>query len=131
VKYTCSLETVQQNGRFTLFSSKFLSIYSILYVFNTVCTCNTFSTPGFIVNKFKINPYFPTFRLEIRAAREERITKNMKIGNKLNVKILWYLLYNKIPPCKFGFSFLQEWKKATLPNTMGEMFILGDGCIIS
>jgi len=31
VKYTCSMETVQQNGRFTFFSSKFLSIYSILY----------------------------------------------------------------------------------------------------
>ena len=31
MKYTCSMETVQQNGRFTLFSSKFLSIYSILY----------------------------------------------------------------------------------------------------
>ena len=26
------METVQQNGRFTLFSSKFLSMYSILYV---------------------------------------------------------------------------------------------------
>ena len=25
------METVQQNGRFTLFSIKFLSIYSILY----------------------------------------------------------------------------------------------------
>ena len=33
MKYTCSMETVQQNGRFTLFSSKFLSIYSILYVY--------------------------------------------------------------------------------------------------
>ena len=32
MKYTCSMETVQQNGRFTLFSSKFLSIYSLLYV---------------------------------------------------------------------------------------------------
>ena len=31
VKYTCSMETVHQNGRITLFSSKFLSIYSILY----------------------------------------------------------------------------------------------------
>ena len=32
VKYTCSMETVQQNGRFTLFSSKFPSnIYSILH----------------------------------------------------------------------------------------------------
>ena len=30
----CSMETVQQNGRFTLFSSKFLSIYSILYEYN-------------------------------------------------------------------------------------------------
>jgi len=30
--YTCSMETVQQNGRFTLFSCKFPSnIYSILY----------------------------------------------------------------------------------------------------
>ena len=28
------METVQQNGRFTLFSSKFLSIYSILYEYN-------------------------------------------------------------------------------------------------
>ncbi len=28
------METVQQNGRFTLFSSKFLSIYSILYAWN-------------------------------------------------------------------------------------------------
>ena len=28
------METVQQNGRFTLFSIKFLSIYSILYVCN-------------------------------------------------------------------------------------------------
>ena len=33
MKYTCSMETVQQNGRFTLFSIKFLSIYSILYVY--------------------------------------------------------------------------------------------------
>ena len=33
VKYTCSKESVQQNGRFTLYSSKFLSnIYSILFV---------------------------------------------------------------------------------------------------
>ena len=35
MKYTFSMETVQQNGRFTLFSSKFLSIYSILYGFTT------------------------------------------------------------------------------------------------
>ena len=27
------METVQQNGRFTLFSSKFLSLYSILYAY--------------------------------------------------------------------------------------------------
>ena len=30
------METVQQNGRFTLFSSKFLSIYSILYAYNII-----------------------------------------------------------------------------------------------
>ena len=30
------METVQQNGRFTLFSSKFLSIYSILYDYRLV-----------------------------------------------------------------------------------------------
>ena len=30
------METVQQNGRFTLFSNKFLSIYSILYGRNPV-----------------------------------------------------------------------------------------------
>jgi len=35
VKYTCSLETVQQNCRFTLSLSKFHSnIYSILFVYN-------------------------------------------------------------------------------------------------
>ena len=38
VKYTCSMETVQQNGRFTLFSNKFLSIHSfsmvIIQVYN-------------------------------------------------------------------------------------------------
>ena len=35
VKYTCSMETVQQNGRFTLFSSNFHSnVYSILYGIN-------------------------------------------------------------------------------------------------
>ena len=39
MKYTCSMETVQQNGRFTLFSIKFLSIYSILYgsIMNWTC----------------------------------------------------------------------------------------------
>ena len=32
MKYTCSTETIQQNGRFTLFSSKFhCNIYSILF----------------------------------------------------------------------------------------------------
>ena len=32
MKYSCSTETVQQNGRFTLFSSKFHSnIYSVLF----------------------------------------------------------------------------------------------------
>jgi len=35
VKYTCSVETVQQNGRFTLFSNKLPSnIYSTLFVYN-------------------------------------------------------------------------------------------------
>ena len=37
MKYTCSMETVQQNGRFTLFSSKFPSdIYSILYAYTAL-----------------------------------------------------------------------------------------------
>ena len=32
LKYTCSMVTIQQNGRFTLFSSKFPSnIYSVLF----------------------------------------------------------------------------------------------------
>ena len=32
MKYTCSMKAVQQNGRFTLFSSKFhFNIYSVLY----------------------------------------------------------------------------------------------------
>ena len=36
VKYTCNMETAQENGRFTLFSSKFHSnIYSILFVHNS------------------------------------------------------------------------------------------------
>jgi len=41
VKYTCSMETVQQYGRFTLFSSKFHSnIYSILFVHNAFTNYN-------------------------------------------------------------------------------------------
>ena len=37
-KCTCSTETVQQNGRFTRFSSKFHSnIYSILFGSNPLC----------------------------------------------------------------------------------------------
>ena len=39
MKYTCSMETVQQNGRFTLFSIKFLSIYSILYGYIYLLVC--------------------------------------------------------------------------------------------
>ena len=35
VKYTCSMETVQQNGRFNFFFSKFLSKCYILYALNT------------------------------------------------------------------------------------------------
>ena len=50
MKYTCSMETVQQNGRFTLYSSKFLSIYCILYgngsvyiaVFHVHCTIRSY-----------------------------------------------------------------------------------------
>ena len=43
MKYTCSMETVQQNGRFTLFSSKFPSnIYSILFVFDILVFFNLF-----------------------------------------------------------------------------------------
>ena len=41
MKYTCSMETVQQNGRFTLFSSKFLSIDSILFAFSVVWLTKT------------------------------------------------------------------------------------------
>ena len=33
------METVQQNGRFTLFSIKFLSIYSILYGYIYLLVC--------------------------------------------------------------------------------------------
>ena len=37
MKYTCSMETVQQNGRLTLFSSKFPSnIYSILFAYTAM-----------------------------------------------------------------------------------------------
>ena len=32
VKYTCIMKTVQQNGRFTLFSSKFHFIYNLFYL---------------------------------------------------------------------------------------------------
>ena len=40
-----SMETVQQNGRFTLFSSKFQSnIYSILFNYNQYFYCITINT---------------------------------------------------------------------------------------
>ena len=39
--YTCNIETVQQNGCFTPFSSKFPSnIYSILFAFKSPCYCH-------------------------------------------------------------------------------------------
>ena len=41
MKYICSMETVQQNGRFTLFSSKFISIYSILYAYRPLLLFNS------------------------------------------------------------------------------------------
>ena len=44
MKYTCSMETVQQNGRFTLFSSKLHSnIYSILFDYNSSLFKSLFS----------------------------------------------------------------------------------------
>ena len=44
MKYTCSKETVQQNGYFTLFSSKFHSnIYSIFYGVNPPAILQTFN----------------------------------------------------------------------------------------
>ena len=50
MKYACSMETVQQNGRFTLFSSKFPSnIYSILFAYSisllvNSCKCTVWLT---------------------------------------------------------------------------------------
>ena len=44
------METVQQNGRFTLFSSKFLSIYSILYAHNTEQRIFRFGKHGLAIN---------------------------------------------------------------------------------
>ena len=50
------METVQQNGRFTLFSSKFLSIHSILYgtppSFHAKhCVSNSFVKQSFVCNR--------------------------------------------------------------------------------
>ena len=47
VKYTCSMETVQQNGRFTLFSCKFHSnVYSTLFVNKFTQRNGRISWPG-------------------------------------------------------------------------------------
>ena len=48
------METVQQNGRFTLFSSKFLSIHSILYVSDRI---PFFMVQAFILFNSKLNLY--------------------------------------------------------------------------
>ena len=55
------METVQQNGRFTLFSSKFLTIYSILYDWtfyeplgmfrDSSCLSETYKTVEFELSK--------------------------------------------------------------------------------
>ena len=59
MKYTCSMETVQQNGRFILFSSKFHSnIYSILYVYYTYIT----SISSIYIIKLDILIYVPNSR---------------------------------------------------------------------
>ena len=51
MKYTCNMETVQQNGRFTIFSSKFPSnIYSILVAWESL-SLFTFLPLHLFVNK--------------------------------------------------------------------------------
>ena len=63
VKYTCSMETGQQNGRFTLFSSKFPSdIYSVLLEFfptqlvNLICWMSHWCQGGQLSLIHRIKP---------------------------------------------------------------------------
>ena len=80
MKYTCSMETVQQNGRFTLFSSKFLSIYSILYVYN-----RSSSLIAIIFKAWNLQSTNKQIRLEIQIHEYFKkrwcITKNTKCFN--------------------------------------------------
>ena len=48
------METVQQNGRFTLFSSKFLSIHSILYACLLPWLCLSMLLESFVRIKIEI-----------------------------------------------------------------------------
>ena len=58
------METVQQNGRFTLFSSKFLSIYSILYAYNMIKLFGTYLMTYNMIKLFRT--FLITYHMIIR-----------------------------------------------------------------
>ena len=72
------METVQQNGRFTLFSSKFLSIYSILYGWNGL-------------EELRKPPYILLYiYLQCLQLRDPLISKYLNIFQPLTLKRLLY-----------------------------------------
>ena len=89
MKYTCSIETVQQNGRFTLFSSKFPSnIYSILYGQTPLPLFSLFlkfeASQIYILH---IACYFLWVQNMTLKGTENRRPKRLHIMNKENIKI--------------------------------------------
>ena len=84
MKYTCSMETVQQNGRFTLFSIKFLSIYSILYGFNAR-----------LPSKVEFLELYDAHNYGVQVHLEE------------NLFMVWY--FNKLSTYSWLFLFFSIW----------------------
>ena len=81
------METVQQNGRFTLFSSKFLSIYSILYAKNIPVGLSSSPIKIFEANRSRGYDWTDKQRLQLNIyAREEtKFTLQIFISRKIVV----------------------------------------------
>ena len=148
MKYSCSMETVQQNGRFTLFSSKFLSIYSILYVYtpehSPELTRTTFVFLHFkfnciLVNNLYLNKYFyshpPTKKVYlktkiIRLSGQIVMEQNIFLGNqhdpqtnRKSKKPDYFMIQPILKDLRFKTplsSLLCAWRKGGGADTLGK-----------
>ena len=81
--YTCSMETVQQNGRFPLFSSKFHSIYN-LFSLNTGKVCRPLKINKILARKKLVLNICANLNRKIRQTL--RVIKIGQVQRKVKLK---------------------------------------------